>query len=176
MILVSVLLGYLAAVCAPLVYRFVGKNTGWVLAAVPAAMTVYFTGFLGEVAQGNYIRQVLPWVLGFDVNLSFMVDGLSIFFALIVTVVGTFILIYSSGYLGRNEQAGRFYASLVAFMASMVGMVFADNVITLYVFFELTSFTSFFLIGLTATTPAAPTMATFARSDTATSIPYSVPC
>ena len=147
MILVSVLLGYLAAVCAPLVYRFVGKNTGWVLAAVPAAMTVYFTGFLGEVAQGNYIRQVLPWVPGFDVNLSFMVDGLSIFFALIVTVVGTFILIYSSGYLGRNEQAGRFYASLVAFMASMVGMVFADNVITLYVFFELTSFTSFFLIG-----------------------------
>ena len=147
MILVSVLLGFLAAVCAPLVYRFVGKNTGWVLAAVPAALTVYFAGFLGEVAQGNYIRQVVPWVPGFDVNLSFMVDGLSVFFALIVTVVGTFILIYSSGYIGRNEQAGRFYASLVAFMASMIGMVFADNVITLYVFFELTSFTSFFLIG-----------------------------
>ncbi len=147
MIFLTVLIGFVAAVCAPLIYRIAGKNTGWVLAVVPAAVSVYYAGLLPQVAGGQAIRQVIPWVPGFNVNLSFFVDGLSLFFVLIVTVIGTFISIYSSGYIGRNEQAGRFYASLIAFMASMLGMVLADNIITLYVFFELTSFTSFFLIG-----------------------------
>lgn len=143
----SVLLGFVAAVCAPLVYKLANRNAGWVLAIVPAAISAYFVLQLPQVAGGEFMRQVIPWVPDFDVNLSFLLDGLSLFFVLIVTVIGTFILIYSSGYIGRHDQAGRYYASLLAFMASMVGMVLADNVITLYVFFELTSLMSFFLIG-----------------------------
>lgn len=147
MILASVLVGFFAALLAPYLYRLAGRNTGWVLAMVPAAISVWYASLLPRVADGQALRQVIPWVPGFDVNLSFLVDGLSLFFVLVVTVIGTFISIYSSGYIGRNDQAGKFYLSLFAFMASMIGMVLADNIITLYVFFELTSFTSFFLIG-----------------------------
>ena len=147
MMFLSVLLGYVAAVCAPLVYRIANRNAGWVLALVPVTLAALFLTQVPNVAGGEFLRQVIPWVQGFDVQFSFLLDGLSLFFALIVTVIGAFILIYSSGYIGEHHQAGRYYASLMAFMASMVGMVLSDNVITLYVFFELTSLMSFFLIG-----------------------------
>jgi multicomponent Na+:H+ antiporter subunit A len=145
-ILISVLVGFVAAIIAPFLFRVAGRYTGWLLAIVPAGITVWYLQYLPRVAEGEIIRQSLPWVPGFDVNLSFVVDGLSLFFVLLVALIGTFIFIYASGYMGVSEFSGRFYASLAAFMAAMFGMVLADNIITLYVFFELTSFTSFFLI------------------------------
>jgi multicomponent Na+:H+ antiporter subunit A len=145
-ILITVLLGFVAAIAAPFLFRLAGRHTGWVLAIIPAALVAWYAQYLPRVAAGEIIRESTPWVPGFDVHLSFVVDGLSLFFVLLVAFIGTFIFIYASGYMGVAEFAGRFYASLAAFMAAMIGMVLADNIITLYVFFELTSFTSFFLI------------------------------
>jgi multicomponent Na+:H+ antiporter subunit A len=145
-ILITVLVGFVAAAVAPFLFRVTGRFTGWILALVPAAITAWYIQYLPRVAGGEIIRESIPWVPGFDVHLSFVVDGLSLFFVLLVAFIGTFIFIYASGYMGVAQFAGRFYASLAAFMAAMFGMVLADNIVTLYVFFELTSFTSFFLI------------------------------
>ncbi|MFW5973061.1 MAG: putative monovalent cation/H+ antiporter subunit A, partial [Bacteroidota bacterium] len=118
-------------------------------------ITAWYLQYLPRIADGEIIRESTPWVPGFDVHLSFVLDGLSIFFVLLVAGIGTFIFIYASGYVGRHAQAGRFYLYIVSFMASMIGLVLADNIITVYVFFELTSFTSFFLIAFNHEAPSS---------------------
>ena len=65
----------------------------------------------------------------------------------LITGIGALIVLYASRYLEGHAQAGRFYASLFAFMGAMLGVVLSDNILTLFVFWELTGFTSFLLIG-----------------------------
>ncbi len=74
-------------------------------------------------------------------------DGLALLFGLIITVIGTAIAFYTHYYLENDESQGLFYAYLFAFMASMLGLVWSDNVITLFAFWEGTSLTSYLLIG-----------------------------
>ena len=81
------------------------------------------------------------------INLSFYLDGLSWLFALLVSGIGALIFIYAGAYFGDEPLVGRFYAYMMIFMASMLGLVLADNLITLFVFWELTSFSSYLLIG-----------------------------
>src|SRR5690625_7067455 len=76
-----------------------------------------------------------------------MLDGLSLLFALLISFIGTFILIYAGSYLRGHRYLGRFYAIILCFMASMLGVVLSDNLISLFVFWELTSITSYLLIG-----------------------------
>jgi len=81
------------------------------------------------------------------VDLSFALDGLSLAFVLLVSGIGALVLIYSGAYLGEQPGGGRFFAYLLLFMGSMLGLVLSDNVITLFVFWELTSISSYLLIG-----------------------------
>jgi len=78
---------------------------------------------------------------------SFYADGLALLFATLISGIGTFILIYAGGYLKGHPQQGRMFAFLLLFMGSMLGVVLSDNLITLFVFWELTSLTSYLLIG-----------------------------
>ena len=89
----------------------------------------------------------LPWASSLGLSLSFNLDGLGLLFALLITAVGALVVLYASEYLDGHPQAGRFYASLFAFMGAMLGVALSDNVLTLFVFWELTGFTSFLLIG-----------------------------
>ncbi len=145
--LLAVLSGFLLAALAPAAYAGLRSGAGWVLAVLPAALLVYFTGFVGPVANGEVLRESLAWLPSLGVTLSFTVDGLSLVFALLITGIGTFIIVYAGGYLGDHPHLGRFYAFLLMFMASMLGLVLADNIITFFIFWELTSLTSFLLIG-----------------------------
>ncbi|WP_158043856.1 putative monovalent cation/H+ antiporter subunit A [Skermanella pratensis] len=146
--MLSAILGIFAwALVAPIVAGRSPKLGGWILAIVPAALTVWFAGFLPEIAAGGVVREVVPWIPGLDVNLSFYLDGLSLTFALMVCGIGTLIVIYCGGYLHGDPMLPRFFLYILAFMASMLGVVLADNVISLIVFWELTSVTSFLLIG-----------------------------
>jgi multicomponent Na+:H+ antiporter subunit A len=83
----------------------------------------------------------------YDLSLSFYLDGLSLLFALLVTGIGTLIVLYAGGYLAHNDELGRFFVQLFGFMGSMLGLVLADNLIVFFIFFELTSLTSYLLIG-----------------------------
>src|SRR5690606_33210243 len=74
-------------------------------------------------------------------------DSWSLLFALLVTGIGTLVLLYSHFYLGAKEDLTKYYLYILAFMGSMLGVVLAGNLIILYLFWEFTSFTSFLLIG-----------------------------
>ncbi len=145
--LTAVLSGFALAALAPWVHGMFRARSGWVLALLPAALSVYFAGFVPSVAGGETHVIAYPWFPGLDIQMSFLVDGLSLLFALLISVIGTFIVIYAGGYLAGHAYLGRFYVLILAFMASMLGLVLSDNVITLFVFWELTSITSYLLIG-----------------------------
>ena len=89
----------------------------------------------------------LPWVPSLGLSLSFNLDGLGLLFAFLITTIGALVVLYASAYLKGHPQSGRFYASLFAFMGAMLGVALSDNILTLFVFWELTGFTSFLLIG-----------------------------
>ncbi len=145
--LLAVLSGFILCALAPWLTRSFGERAGWLLALLPAALFVYFLTWVPAIADGESVIITYPWIPGLDVNLSFLVDGLSLLFALLISGIGTFIIIYAGGYLHGHEYLPRFYAIMFAFMASMLGLVVSDNIITLFVFWELTSITSYMLIG-----------------------------
>jgi multicomponent Na+:H+ antiporter subunit A len=145
--LFAVLSGFGLALAAPWLYRLARASTGWLLALLPLGLTLYFAGFSGRVAGGTTIVAAYPWAPALGVNLSFYLDGLSLLFALLILGIGALILIYAGGYLGVHQHLGRFYAFLLLFMAAMLGLVLADNLFTLFIFWELTSISSFLLIG-----------------------------
>ena len=149
----AVISGFVLGALAPWLTRTVGERVHWLLAVLPAALFVYFAQYLPVVAAGQSVRVAREWVPGLDVALSFYLDGLSLIFALLITGIGAFIVLYAGGYLHGHKQLGRFFLYLLSFMGSMLGLVLADNVITLFVFWELTSITSFLLIGFSHTAP-----------------------
>ena len=89
----------------------------------------------------------LPWVPSLNLSLAFNLDGLGLLFAFLIAAIGTLVVWYASAYLEGHRDAGRFYASLFAFMGAMLGVALSDNILSLFVFWELTGFTSFLLIG-----------------------------
>ncbi|MBK1698024.1 Na(+)/H(+) antiporter subunit A [Rhodovibrio salinarum] len=147
----AVISGFVLGALAPWLTRRLGAYVHWLLALLPAALFAYFAQFLPTIAAGNTVRVASEWVPGLDVTLSFYLDGLSLIFALLITGIGTFIVLYTGGYLHGHHHLGRFFLYLLSFMGSMLGLVLADNVITLFVFWELTSITSFLLIGFNHT-------------------------
>jgi multicomponent Na+:H+ antiporter subunit A len=148
-ILLVVLSGFVLALAAPLVYRRLGSTqAGWALSLLPLTITFYLTArFLAPVAAGEVVTVSYAWVASLDINLSFYVDGLSLIFSLLIAGVGTVVVFYSGSYLASYPQVGRFFMFLLLFMASMLGVVLAGNLLTLFIFWELTSLTSYLLIG-----------------------------
>ncbi|WP_290652781.1 putative monovalent cation/H+ antiporter subunit A [Aquisalimonas sp.] len=145
--LLAVLSGFILCTLAPWLTRSFGDRAGWLLSLLPAALFIYFLTWIPTIAQGEAVIIHYPWIPGLDINMSFLVDGLSLLFALLISGIGTFIIIYAGGYLHGHKDLPRFYAIMFAFMASMLGLVLSDNIIALFVFWELTSVTSYLLIG-----------------------------
>jgi multicomponent Na+:H+ antiporter subunit A len=108
---------------------------------------LWFAARVPSVAEGNSVREAWSWLPSLGISFSFYLDGLALLFALLVTGIGALVVIYAGGYLAGHAQLGRFYLFLLLFMGSMLGVVLADNLIALFVFWELTSFTSYLLIG-----------------------------
>jgi len=105
--------------------------------------------------RGETLRYAVAWVPSLGINLSFLIDGLSLTFALLVTGIGCLVAVYCSAYLSGHAHYGRLYLYLTLFMCSMLGLVLADNLITLFVFWELTTIVSFLLIGFDHASPKA---------------------
>ena len=147
----AVLSGFLLAALAPLFHRWFGERASFVLAAFPAALALWFLSQLPAVMAGETLVLTMAWVPSLGMSLTFVVDGLSMLFALLVTGIGTFVLIYAGGYLRGHPDLVRFHLAILAFMVSMLGLVLADGLFTLFVFWELTSITSYLLIGFNHT-------------------------
>jgi multicomponent Na+:H+ antiporter subunit A len=124
-----------------------GRRGAALLACVPAALTAYFVYLFSAVDRTAPFTATVRWAPGLGLALSFQFDGLGILFATLVVAIGTLIVLYAATYMDGNPRAGRFHVSLFAFMGSMLGLVLSDNVVALFVFWELTGFTSYLLIG-----------------------------
>jgi len=112
-----------------------------------AALFVYFLSLVPAIAALDVIRWSVPWIPSLGIEFAFLVDGLSLTFCLLISGIGTLVLLYSNTYLAGHPQYDRFSMFLTAFMVSMLGLVLADDLIVLFVFWELTTLTSYMLIG-----------------------------
>lgn len=145
--LFAVISGFVLAVLVPRLSSVLGTKIGWALAVLPAALFGYFLGFWPQVTAGQTVLQSHEWIPSLGINLNFMVDGLSLMFALLITGIGTLIFIYAGRYLQGHKDIHKLLMYLLAFMSAMLGLVLSSNLISLFVFWELTSFTSYLLIG-----------------------------
>lgn len=128
--------------------RRLGRRTSWL--ALVFAITAFTCIGLVALGQTAFQQQVasVSWIPALRLGFDLLADGLSLFFGLVVSGMGVLIILYASAYLDDHyEHHGRFYAYLALFMAAMLGTVFADNVLLLFVFWELTGIASFLLIG-----------------------------
>jgi len=105
--------------------------------------------FLLEWNEVEYFKN--EWIPSLGIDLNFKLDGLSLLFSLLITGIGTLVYFYASYYLKNHARLNQFYCFLTAFMGAMLGLVLSDNLISIFVFWELTSITSFFLIGFNTT-------------------------
>ncbi|MEM9983684.1 MAG: putative monovalent cation/H+ antiporter subunit A [Bacteroidota bacterium] len=153
--LLAVLSGFLFAMSLVAIGPWIrGQGAGWAT-LLPLGLFGYLCSSFGDLAAGEVWTETYAWAPSLGVELSFRLDGLSLLFGLLITGVGTLVFIYTSAYMKGDKLLDRFYAYLSMFMAAMLGLVLSDNVISLFVFWELTSITSFFLIGYKHKDPAS---------------------
>jgi multicomponent Na+:H+ antiporter subunit A len=150
--LLAVLALFLLAMLAPLLHRAAKDATGWIVGAAVLALFVFFASLAPAVTgsastPGSPRIESYAWLPELSIALSLRLDGLSLIFSLLITGIGAHVLIYAGSYFKGKKQAGPFFSTLLAFMAAMLGLVLADNVILVFVFWELTSITSYLLIG-----------------------------
>ncbi len=138
---------FVAALLAPMISRETGRAAGWILAVVPAGLCLALVSLVGDVAGGTVVKVGVDWVPVLNLRLSLLIDGLSLTFGLLITGIGAIILIYSGAYLSGHPHRGRFLSVMLLFMGAMLGLVLADSLVALFVFWEMTSVTSFLLIG-----------------------------
>ncbi|MEY8846309.1 Na+/H+ antiporter subunit A [Bacillus safensis] len=145
----AILSPFLLAFVVPFLYKYVKRiHTGWFVLILPILLFTYFIQMLHITSNGRTLFSQAEWIPSLGMNFTVYVDGLSLLFALLITGIGALVVLYSIFYLSKEkEQLGSFYTYLLMFMTAMLGVVLSDNMVVLYLFWELTSISSFLLIG-----------------------------
>jgi multicomponent Na+:H+ antiporter subunit A len=141
-----VLTGAIAALAAPLFFRRHARAAPLLLSLLVFILFIYLCTWTGSLREAPRVRSY-AWVPSVDIHLSFLIDGLSLLFGLLITGIGGFVFIFARDYMHQGPHVVRLYAFMLLFMSAMLGLVFADNIIALYLFWELTTISSFLLIG-----------------------------
>ncbi|MBZ0184591.1 MAG: putative monovalent cation/H+ antiporter subunit A [Melioribacteraceae bacterium] len=142
-----VLLGFITAVLVPLIKKISDNFLSWIIPIIPASIFFYFASFYYKIADGEVIKVSYSWIPSLGINFDFYIDGLSLVFAMIISLVGTVVYLYAGSYLKGDARLSKFYIYISIFMSSMIGVVTSDNLMTLFIFWELTSISSYLLIG-----------------------------
>ena len=121
--------------------------TALVAGAVTLAVLLMLLWLAGPVMDGQVLLTQAEWVPAIGLNANFRLDGLGLMFALMISGIGLLIVIYAAFYLHHDDPAGKFFSQLMFFMAAMLGIVLSDNLLLMVVFWELTSISSFLLVG-----------------------------
>jgi len=147
-VLIAILLPFVCAALIPLLYRRLRRvaHLGWFVLSVPFILFLLLARYIPQVAEGKTFIHTYEWIPSFNINLTTYLDGLSMIFGLLITGVGSLVILYSIFYLSTKESLHHFYCYLLLFMGAMLGVVFSDNLMVLYTFWELTSVSSFLLI------------------------------
>jgi multicomponent K+:H+ antiporter subunit A len=142
-----VILPFLGAILPALMIR-AGRN-----ACATSTFTVTLLAFLllmthaPAVFRGEIVQIRWEWIPQLGLNVNFFLDGLGFFFAGLILGIGLLIITYARFYLAKEDPMGSFYSYLLLFQGAMVGIVLSDNILLLLIFWELTSLSSFLLIG-----------------------------
>lgn len=140
------LLTFLAAIWVPYMPNFLSKFKGSTLSIIPLSIFVY-TVYKGLGLKHTSCESITyEWIPQLGLNITWTFDGLSYLFLLLVSGIGTLILVYANEYMKHYADKDRFYTFIMLFMGSMLGLVLSGNILVMFLFWELTSFTSFFLI------------------------------
>ncbi|WP_019243764.1 MULTISPECIES: Na+/H+ antiporter subunit A [Bacillus] len=145
----AILSPFLLAIVIPILYKFFKRvHTGWFVLPLPFLLFIYFIRKIQVIKTGEPIKETFNWIPTLNINFTAIIDGLSLLFALLITGIGTLVILYSIFYLSKEkEKLHNFYVYLLLFMGAMLGVVLSDNLIVLYMFWEFTSLSSFLLIG-----------------------------
>ena len=148
MLQLAVFLPVIAMFFVPFFRKTFNKiHTGKFVIIVPLILFGYFVFNIKNIYLGGTIYKAWPFAsnVGLDINLK--LDGLSLLFALLITGIGTLVILYSCYYMSiTDEKLHKFYIFLLIFMSAMLGVVLSDNLLSMYMFWELTSVSSFLLI------------------------------
>ncbi|MGI5137866.1 NADH-quinone oxidoreductase subunit L [Streptomyces sp. CA-106110] len=163
LLIAAPLLGAAVLLCGGRRLDAVGHWIGTVLATASFVVgAVLFTDMLGKATAHRTLTQHLfSWVPvgGFQADVAFRLDQLSMTFVLLITGVGSLIHLYSVGYMEHDERRRRFFGYLNLFLAAMLLLVLADNYLLLYVGWEGVGLASYLLIGFWQHKPSAATAA-----------------
>ena len=132
----------------PLLAERLGRSACAAAAALaPLTALILLLSQQSAVFAGELLKAKLEWLPSLGLNLSLRLDGLGFLFALLILGIGLLVILYARYYLSKTEPAGRFYAFLLLFMGAMLGVVLSENLLLMLMFWELTSLSSFLLIG-----------------------------
>ncbi|WP_420630874.1 hydrogen gas-evolving membrane-bound hydrogenase subunit E [Candidatus Leptofilum sp.] len=130
-------------------------SLAWLLAVAPFTSFVLLLQKVSLINGGETLIASLTWLPSLNINFSFYLDGLSLLFALLITGIGTLIIVYAGYYFQNEPSAWRFLSYLLLFMGAMLGLVMAGDIIALFLFWEGTSITSFLLVAYKYNYPEA---------------------
>ncbi len=149
MLLAALALPFLGAAATPLVHRALGERTAYYAAAVAAVSFALLAGEYGVALAADPAASgvTFEWIPALGVSFTLYLDGLSLLIGFLASGVGVLVFTYSGGYMHGEPGQAKYYATLLAFMGSMLGVALAADLVALFVFWELTSVTSFLLIG-----------------------------
>ncbi|MEH6833423.1 MULTISPECIES: monovalent cation/H+ antiporter subunit A [Falsihalocynthiibacter] len=148
------LLPFLGAIFPPLLIRAGRNAAAWSAGGTTLLALIGLLWNAPKVMRGEVVTARLDWAPSIGLNANFFLDGLGLLFAGLILGIGLLIILYARFYLSRNDPMGQFYAYLLLFQGAMVGIVLSDNILLLLVFWELTSLSSFLLIGYWKHLPA----------------------
>lgn len=145
--LIIILIGLLTALVASQIHKVYANRVGNWLSIIPLGVFAWGILNLDSVILQGSITESYNWVNSIGLSLTFRLDGLSLFFVLLISGVGFFIFNYANSYLHHDPNKGKFFFYLSLFMTAMLGVVMSGNLIILFIFWELTSLSSYLLIG-----------------------------
>jgi multicomponent Na+:H+ antiporter subunit A len=144
----AVLAPFLVAFFIPFLYQYTRQwHTGWFVLFAPLVLFIYFINQYTPLSASTSIIHTVPWIPSLGIHFTIYLDHLAWLFSLIITGIGTLVVLYSIFYMSKErERLGHFYVYLLLFMGAMLGSVLSDNLLVLYTFWEITSVSSFLLI------------------------------
>lgn len=156
----SGLLNYLilllaAAFFSPYLIRKGGKASPWLLGLLSAGGFGYLLSYAGFIAKGNTLNYTIEWLPELYLNFTLYLDGLSLFFGLLVTGMGALVLVFAGKYMQPYPLKHRFFFLILLFEFAMLALILSGNLFTMFIFWELTSVSSFLLVGFNHEKPEA---------------------
>ncbi|MCP8686328.1 monovalent cation/H+ antiporter subunit A [Marinobacterium sedimentorum] len=148
MILMWIPLLPLLGALVPILASGLGRTAcAWATAVLPALALLLTLSLIPQLEGSNSIQAQLEWLPALGLNISFRFDGLALLFSILILGIGLLVILYARYYLSAQDSMARLYAYLMLFMTAMLGIVLSGNLLQLWMFWELTSISSFLLIG-----------------------------